>query len=117
MFFRTFSTTLWLLFFTCLTNEIEARVVSHSHKGMSRSSASLARRGKSHLDFAAERKGLQQKYREKETRRSHDARQNIIQENMVNQNMDVMYHASVEVGTPPRSYAVILGKYTCLQTQ
>ncbi|CCO31340.1 Pepsin A [Rhizoctonia solani AG-1 IB] len=75
---------------------------------MSRSSASLARRGKSHLDFAAERKGLQQKYREKETRRSHDARQNIIQENMVNQNMDVMYHASVEVGTPPRSYAVIL---------
>ncbi|CAE6470622.1 unnamed protein product [Rhizoctonia solani] len=71
--------------------------------------ASLARRGNSHstLDFAAERKGLQAKYGGKQSKR-HNTRQNIIQEDMVNQNMDVMYYATVEVGTPPQSYAVIL---------
>ncbi|CAE6356747.1 unnamed protein product [Rhizoctonia solani] len=110
MFFRTFSATLWLLVFAYLTNETEAHVVSHSREAVSRSSASLVRRGKSHptLDFAAERKGLREKYKGKHGGKSHETRQNIMQEDTVNQNMDVMYYASVEVGTPPRSYAVIL---------
>ncbi|CAE6510534.1 unnamed protein product [Rhizoctonia solani] len=74
------------------------------------SSASLVRRGNSHptFDFAAERKGLQEKYGGKHQSKSHVTRQNIVQEDMVNQNMDTMYYASVEVGTPPQSYAVIL---------
>ncbi|CAE6449784.1 unnamed protein product [Rhizoctonia solani] len=83
-----------------------AHIVPRSHKTIS--STPLVRRGQSHtLDFAAERKGLQAKYGGKHSK-SHDTRQNIIQEDMVNQNMDVMYYAMVEVGTPPQSYAVIL---------
>ncbi|EUC60350.1 aspartic protease [Rhizoctonia solani AG-3 Rhs1AP] len=107
MIFRTFSAALWLLVSTCLINETQAHVVLRAHKAVS--SASLARRGNSHstLDFAAERKGLQAKYGGKQSKR-HNTRQNIIQEDMVNQNMDVMYYAMVEVGTPPQSYAVIL---------
>ncbi|KAL5631234.1 hypothetical protein ACGC1H_006921 [Rhizoctonia solani] len=107
MIFRTFSTALWLLVSTCLTNETQAHVVSRSHKAVS--STSLIRRGKSHptLDFAAERKGLQAKYGGKQSK-GHNTRQNIIQEDMTNQNMDVLYYATVEVGTPPQSYAVIL---------
>ncbi|KDN49659.1 hypothetical protein RSAG8_01724, partial [Rhizoctonia solani AG-8 WAC10335] len=108
MIFRTFSAALWLLVSTCLTNETHAHTVSRSHKALS--SASLVRRGEIHptLDFAAERKGLQAKYGGNHQSKSRDTRQNIIQEDMVNQNMDVMYYATVEVGTPPQSYAVIL---------
>ncbi|KAG8764163.1 hypothetical protein FRC11_003019 [Ceratobasidium sp. 423] len=84
--------------------DVSAHVVSRSHKAVS--SASLVRRGNSHptFDFAAERKGLQEKYGGKH----QSKRQNIIQEDMANQNMDTMYYASVEVGTPPQTYAVIL---------
>ncbi|KAF8745837.1 peptidase A1 family, partial [Rhizoctonia solani] len=91
-------------------NEIEAHAVPRPRKAVSVSSASLIRRGKSHptLNFAAERKGLQEKYGGKYGSTSYSTRSNIIQEDMVNQNMDVMYYASVEVGTPPQSYAVIL---------
>ncbi|CAE6529605.1 unnamed protein product [Rhizoctonia solani] len=108
MFFRTLSAALWLLVSTRLINETKAHVLSRSYKSIS--STSLVRRDKSHptFDFAAERKGLQEKYGGRHQSNSHQARQNIIQEDMVNQNMDVMYYATVEVGTPPQSYAVIL---------
>jgi hypothetical protein len=76
-------------------------------------SASLVRRSKSSvfLDFAAERKALLAKYGKKNQEKRLATRQGEVQSNMVNQNMDILYYATIDVGTPPQSYAVILG--TC----
>jgi hypothetical protein len=112
MILQSFPAALFL-FFICWIDETTAHTIQRSPKAFS--STSLVRRAKSksagRLDFAAERKGLLEKYRNKQSLRSHAPRQSTIQVDTVNQNMDIMYYATVNVGTPPQSYAVILGKY------
>lgn len=109
MFFRSFSAALCFLVFVHWIDEIQAHAITRSQ---SFSSASLVRRARSGVsDYAAERKGLLAKYSKKISHGSHATRQSTIQEDMVNQNMDIMYYATLEVGTPPQQYAVILGKF------
>ncbi|KAF8609037.1 acid protease [Ceratobasidium sp. AG-I] len=73
-------------------------------------SASLVRRSKSSvvLDFEAERKALLAKYGKKHQEKRLSTRQKEVQSDMVNQNTDILYYATINVGTPPQSYAVIL---------
>jgi len=103
MFFRSFFAPKCLVFFLFSLDSAKA------HSSSSLSSASL-RRAKSAavLDFAAERKALLAKYGKKQGSKGRSKRQSVVQSNMVNQNTDILYYASIEVGTPPQSYAVIL---------
>lgn len=74
-------------------------------------SASLVRGSKSSavLDFEAERKALLAKYGKKHQEKRLSTRQKEVQSDTVNQNMDILYYANINVGTPPQPYAVILG--------
>jgi hypothetical protein len=104
MFFRSFISPKCIVFLLLSLDSTKA------HSASSLSSASL-RRAKSSvvLNFAAERKALLAKYGQKHSSKGRSKRQSVVQTNMVNQNTDILYYATIEVGTPPQSYAVILG--------
>ncbi|KAG9096471.1 hypothetical protein FRC06_008624, partial [Ceratobasidium sp. 370] len=66
------------------------------------------------LDFEGERKALLQKYRNKFESKGLSRRQGVVQANTTNQNTDILYYATIQVGTPPQSYGVILGQPSVL---
>lgn len=107
MSFRSFLSAIFLGVLLCSTELTTARSISTSGNALS---ASLVRRSKSSVlhDYAAERKALLAKYGKKTQEKRLATRQGEVQSNMVNQNMDILYYATIDVGTPPQSYAVIL---------
>ena len=110
MSFQSFLAVICLGLLLHSTDLATARSVSASTNTLS---ASLVRRSKSSvvLDFEAERKALLAKYGKKHQEKRLSTRQKEVQSDMVNQNTDILYYATINVGTPPQSYAVILG--TC----
>ncbi|KAG8721950.1 hypothetical protein FRC08_008646 [Ceratobasidium sp. 394] len=59
------------------------------------------------LDFEGERKALLQKYGNRQPK-GLSRRQGVVQTNTTNQNTDILYYATIQVGTPARPYGVIL---------
>ncbi|QRV94245.1 aspartyl protease [Ceratobasidium sp. AG-Ba] len=60
------------------------------------------------LDFGRERQALLAKYGKKNKSKGHSKRQGVVQANTTNQNTDILYYATIQVGTPPQPYGVIL---------
>ncbi|KAG8792931.1 hypothetical protein FRC12_004447 [Ceratobasidium sp. 428] len=104
MFSHSFLDPACLIFLLSLLNSSDAR----SELG-SLSSASLRyAKPAGILDFEKERKYLLEKYGKKNSSKGLSKRQGVVQANTTNQNTDILYYATIEVGTPPQPYGVIL---------